>query len=298
MRPEGCQETGRPARRQVPATHRFQTSFQPSVCLTLLENRDLYSSHDESTHVCAALARSPRARSSWPAALVAQALQRSHVRQRRRRGGRAGPDLGPVGLRRPRRQRRARGPAGRAGRPSRCRSPSSSTTARPREPFIRDYPRGAAGLRRRADRRPSRRKQRVAIIALAERPTILADYTTDRGALEKGVDRILASVRQRHVPARRHHRNQPGVQEARGAAPGHRRDHHRRARAEQPRIRAGARAAARQSAPRSTSSRSACRRAASATRSAIATWCSTRARGPSGGTQRQLLTSIGACRPS
>lgn len=39
----------------------------------------------------------------------------------------------------------------------------------------------------------SGRKNEIAIITLADRPTIVADYTTDRAALDKGVDRIFAT---------------------------------------------------------------------------------------------------------
>ncbi len=38
----------------------------------------------------------------------------------------------------------------------------------------------------------SGRKNEIAILTLADRPTIVADYTTDRAALDKGVDRIFS----------------------------------------------------------------------------------------------------------
>ena len=113
------------------------------------------------------------------------------------------------------------------------------------EPFIRDYREAlpafvdaltTASGRRRGTRSPSS--------PLAERPTITTDYTTDRGALVKGVQRIFSMHGQRHLSARRHHRNQPGDHQAPLAAAGDRRHHDRRARVERPLLPAGARAAA------------------------------------------------------
>ena len=37
---------------------------------------------------------------------------------------------------------------------------------------------------------PAGQKNEVSIIAIGERPTVLADYTTSRAALQKGIDRI------------------------------------------------------------------------------------------------------------
>ena len=110
--------------------------------------------------------------------------------------------------------------------------------------------RGAAGVRHRARRRrhAGRDKHQIALIALGERPTILTDYTTDPAALQQGHQPRCSRVRQRRVPPRRHHRGQPGLQEARGAASGDRRHHHRGPRVERPALRAGARAAARHGA--------------------------------------------------
>ena len=120
-------------------------------------------------------------------------------------------------------------------------------------PFIRDYREALAAFvaALTSGDGPGTRNE-VAIITLAERPTIVTDYTTDRGALVKGVQRIFSSTGQRHVSARRHHRDQSGDHEAPLAAAGHRRHHHGRTRVERSLLPAGADAAAgvRRGAPR------------------------------------------------
>jgi hypothetical protein len=61
------------------------------------------------------------------------------------------------------------------------------------EPFIRDYrealPRLIGALTEEAE---TGRRNSVSVIALGERPTILTDYTFDRAALLKGVERIFS----------------------------------------------------------------------------------------------------------
>ena len=69
----------------------------------------------------------------------------------------------------------------RAGRSSRCRSRSSSTTARRRATYIPHIRPALPAFVDSADRRGGV-KNEVAIIAVGERPTILTDYTIEPGA--------------------------------------------------------------------------------------------------------------------
>ena len=123
----------------------------------------------------------------------------------------------PVRFRRPRRQRRPRSPARRA-----ADDPMQIAILVDNSQAARDYiarhPHGPC--RRSSMRSPPTRaggRTRSRIIALGERPTILAEPTIDAAQLKKGSRPDLRAARQRQLPARRHHRSQPGIQEARSA---------------------------------------------------------------------------------
>ena len=135
---------------------------------------------------------------------------------------------------------------------SRCRSRCSSTTARPRATTSATcapaLPAFVDALTRPPTRRAQERDRASSRSASGRRSS--PNYTTDRGAAAEGHRPHLVAARQRHVPARRHHRGLPGLQEARGAAPGHRRDHDRGPGAQLPPLRPGARPAARRPARR------------------------------------------------
>ena len=179
-----------------------------------------------------------------------------------RRSGRAGPRPRSRRFRRPRRQRRARS-AEASGRPTTPMQIAllvdNSAAARN---DIRDIREAAHRVRqRRVDRRRTASNE-VALIALGERPTILADYTTDRAELLKGVGRIFAQRAERRLPARRHHRDvSQGFKKREAAAAGR----SSRSRRKGPEFSNRYHdqvldAAARRRAPRSTSSWSAGRR--------------------------------------
>ena len=97
-------------------------------------------------------------------------------------------------------------------------------------PYIRDYPEALPAFINGDHRATRRRKNQVAIIAIGERPTVFTDYTSDRRRLDKGVNRIFAMPDSGAYLLDGDHRSSPGIQEARGAAPGHRRDHHAKGR--------------------------------------------------------------------
>ena len=100
---------------------------------------------------------------------------------------------------------------------------------------IRDIRTRAPGVHHGHDRRRAGGgKNQVAIIALAERPTILADYTVDADRLIKGVDRICRSRRCGDYLLDGIVEVSRGLQEARRQPPGDRRDHHRRTGAQLP----------------------------------------------------------------
>ena len=102
---------------------------------------------------------------------------------------------------------------------------------------------------------PSGQKNEVAIIAIGERPTVLADYTTSRPPSQKGIDRIWSVRDTGAYLLDGDRRGLPGIQEARGGAAGdHRRADGRRSRVQQPPARSGHRTAARRPARRSTRS--------------------------------------------
>lgn len=64
------------------------------------------------------------------------------------------------------------------------------------EPFIRDYRRGlAAFVTKILETSPDGGRHQIALIGLASRPTIITDYTSDAGLLQKGIDRIFAQTR-------------------------------------------------------------------------------------------------------
>jgi hypothetical protein len=61
------------------------------------------------------------------------------------------------------------------------------------EPFISDYRRAFPAFASRVlEDSPSGGRHRIAIIGLASRPTIITEYTSDVGLLQKGVERIFA----------------------------------------------------------------------------------------------------------
>ena len=104
------------------------------------------------------------------------------------------------------------------------------------EPYIRDLREALTGVHQRDRRRPARREapgrgHHASASGRRSTPTT----RTDLQQAVKGAQRIFATARQRRLPARRHHRNVEGHQEARVAAPGHRRGHHGRPRAERSR---------------------------------------------------------------
>ena len=97
----------------------------------------------------------------------------------------------------------------------------------------------------------------VSLIGIGERPTILTDYTSNKADAHQ---RRAAPVRHSaggHLPARWHHRSQPGHQEATAGTRGHRRPHLRGARVERSPLPDGARGACMARARRFTSSSSA-----------------------------------------
>ena len=99
------------------------------------------------------------------------------------------------------------------------------------------------------------------------------------GGAEEGDRPDLVDAGLRRLPARRDHRDLPGIQEARGAAPGHRRDPERGTGVEQPPARSGARAAARRRRGVSRDHDGSAVDQPQRRERATATWCSTKARG-------------------
>ncbi len=214
MRPEGCQETVRthPGASRFPATYRFQTVSRLSFLDASLQ-RDLYSSYDQSTRVFRrAGLRRLRAR-------VARRARRPgdpacDVRQRRQRRRRAGPRPRTGRLRGPRRQRArevlrvvpADDPMQIAVLVDTSQAArddiSHMRTALP--PFIAALTGGEG-------------KNQVAIIAIGERPTVFADYSTSAAALKKGDRSHLGGARQRRLPARR--RSSKSARGSRSAKP-------------------------------------------------------------------------------
>ena len=182
MRPEGCQETGpRLYSPQLTDFKHFLTSLLDAL------KRGTYTGRMTSATLVGALswlAASP----SRPALLRAQAMQRVDVRQRRStRTARRCRTSAPPTSSSARTTSRAKSCASRRP-PTRCRSPCSSTTARPREPY---HPRLSRRRCRRSSTRSTAdadaaRSNEVAIITLGERPTILADYTTEPRAARQG----------------------------------------------------------------------------------------------------------------
>ena len=236
-------------------------------------------------------------RSRCAGALDAQAIQRVDVRQRRRTR-----------------------PARRSPTSARPTSSSARTTSRAKccsvepadEPMqialLVDNSQAARNYISRHARRRCRRsstrsltdraacKNEVAIIAIGERPTIITELHVRPGAAAARAS--SGSSPQRGSGAYLldgDRRNQPGLQEARRAAAGDRRDHDRRAGVEQPAVRSGARAAARsrRRVPRDRD-RPAVDRLSD--ERAIATSCSTEGPRDSGGRYDTLLTEHGARR--
>ena len=146
---------------------------------------------------------------------------------------------------------------GRAGRRADADRRCSSTTARPPRNDISHIRTRAARVRQDADdRRRSRTRWRSSRSA-SGRPIFTELHVQPGRAAEGHRSHLVDAGLGAAVPARRHHRGLPGLQEARRRAPGHRRHHERRPGVEQPRstIRCSTRCAP--AAPRSTRSRSA-----------------------------------------
>ena len=91
---------------------------------------------------------------------------------------------------------------------------------------IRDIREALPRVRRRADRRAPRAvKNEIALIALGERPTILADYTTDRATLAEGHRPHLRRMPRQRQPtcSTASSRSARGFKKRGAAAPGDRR---------------------------------------------------------------------------
>ena len=89
----------------------------------------------------------------------------------------------------------------------------------------------------------------VAIVGFGERPTILADYTSNSDRPEEGDRSDLGESHERSLSARRDLRGFRGHHQARGAPPGHRRHRGRRPGIVLPPRRPGARPIAQRAAP-------------------------------------------------
>ena len=121
-------------------------------------------------------------------------------------------------------------------------------------------------------------KNDVAIIAIAERPTILTDYTTNLVNLKKGIERLwsqrgsgaylLDGIYETAKGFKKRDAQRPVIVAITAEGP----------RAQQLSLRSGARPAARYRRGVLSPSRSVIRRAASATRCGIGPWCSTSVR--------------------
>ena len=218
MRPEGCQET-RPRAATISRNSQISNQFLVTDCLTLSET-GTYT--DRMTNRLSLLRRAALRswRSSAPAPLArAGASSASMYVSVARRRRRAGPRPRPGRLHRPRRQRRARGAAAsrrptdpmqiaraRRQQPGR-RAASSATIAQALPAFV------DALIGRR--RRPAEERGLASSRSASGRPSS-TDYTTDHGRSSRRAS--TASSRMPgsgHLPARRHHRDQPGLQEAR-----------------------------------------------------------------------------------
>ena len=277
MRPEGCQETGhvRPPQQHSPQP----TDFKPFLAtdrLTLSES-GTYTHAMTNRRLLAAAFSVAACALAWNSSLGAQTDPTRDVRQRGQRRRRPGSRPRPLRFHRPRRQRRARSAQGRAGRRSDADRCCSSTPARARATTSRTSRTALPGFVKTLTTGDV--KNEVAIIAIGERPTVFTNYTFNQAELKKGIDRIWSIQGSGRVPPRRHHRDLPGLQEARGAAPGDRRHPQRGAGVEQPPARSGARSAASRRRGLSRDHAWAGPRAASATKRGTATWSSTRVRG-------------------
>ena len=213
MRPEGCQKPV--GRLSKPANHRFHTSFQPIL--------DRYEAMHAGRRVGA------RRRSSWPAR-PRSCRRRSSARSTSRcsTSGAPVPNLGPTDF-----IVREDNVAREVLRVAPATDPmqiamlvdNSTAAARSRA----GYPPGAAGVSSTMLTAPtaSGRRNEVAIITLASRPTILADYSIERGAARQG-DRTRSG--RTRSPAgstcsTASSRSSQGFKKRESDAPGHRRHH-------------------------------------------------------------------------
>ena len=210
----GVKKPGRT--RQFPASHTFQTVLVAD-CLTL-SRRGTYThpmrngcrlAVDPAALVIARRARRvrrPRSGASSARMYVSVA----------RRQGLAGSRSRSIRLHRARGQRRPGGPpVAPAADPMQIAllvDTSQAATG-----FIARLPAGASRLHRRRDRGEAGAKNHLSIVGIGERPTILTDYTIEPGRPQQRRQRSFA-IKARDLSARRHHRSQPGLKNARPSA--------------------------------------------------------------------------------
>ena len=225
----GVKKPGRRRRARCSRNSQISNQFGPPIFLTLSESGPILMPMTNRRRFAAALLLVAAARSS-PATLARAGHPALAVRQRRWTTRARRSPTSASRLHRPRRQGRARGPAGSRRPPSRCRWPSSSTTARPRATTSRDIRTGCR-LRHRDDQ-PAR-KNEVSIIALAERPTVLAGYTLNQTELTEGRRPHLRAGAGGSYLLDGIIEVSKGFAKRERAAAGHRRHHDRRAGVEQ-----------------------------------------------------------------
>ena len=231
-RPEGCQETGR--LEAISRKSQNSNQFLSIARLTLSETRDLYCircGQDDS-----GVARAPRSsarRLVGAPCTLAQALQRSMYVSVVDRAARRSPTSAPP-------------TSSSAKTRSRARSCSVAPATEPMqivllvdnsqaaEPFIRDYREALPAFITAMAADPSGRAAPDSLITLAERPTIITDYTDDRRCPQRR-ERIFSMPGSGTYLLDGIIETSQGITKRGSPAAGHRGDHDRRAGAERPR---------------------------------------------------------------